>query len=107
MDLLDHPPTADAIRDGLAVVGETGTLADRWVGTPLVGRVRAKTGTLNQVAALAGHATTSGAGEATFALVVNVPEPDRVRLEVIAAQQRIAELLVAFPDRPDLSAFEP
>lgn len=107
MDLLAHPPTADAVRDGLAVVGETGTLADRWQDTPLVGRVRAKTGTLNQVTALAGHAATAGAGESTFALVVNVVEPDRIRLETIAAQQRLAELLVTFPDRPDLSAFAP
>jgi hypothetical protein len=39
--------------------------------------------------------------------VVNVAAPDRIQLETIAAQQRLAELLVGFPDRPDLSAFEP
>lgn len=107
MDLLEHPPTADAIRDGLAVAGETGTLAERWQDTTLVGRVRAKTGTLNQVTALAGLAATGGAGEARFAMVVNVLEPERIQLETIAAQQRLAELLVAHPDRPDLSAFAP
>ena len=107
VDLLEHPPTAEAIAAGLAVAGETGTLAERWLGTPLVGRVRAKTGTLNQVTALAGQATTDGAGEATFALVVNVAEPDRIQLETVAAQQRLAELLVAHPDEPDLSAFAP
>ncbi|HEY1119193.1 MAG TPA: D-alanyl-D-alanine carboxypeptidase/D-alanyl-D-alanine-endopeptidase [Acidimicrobiales bacterium] len=106
MDLLEHPPTADAVREGLAVAGETGTLAERGVGTDLAGRVRAKTGTLNQVTALVGQADT-GAGEATFALVVNVVEPERIQLDALASQQRLAELLVAFPDRPDLSAFEP
>jgi D-alanyl-D-alanine carboxypeptidase/D-alanyl-D-alanine-endopeptidase (penicillin-binding protein 4) len=107
MDLLDHPATSDAIREGLAVAGETGTLAERWRDTALAGRVRAKTGTLNQVTALAGVATTAGAGEATFALVVNVAEPERIQLETIAAQERLGELLVAHPDRPDLSAFAP
>ena len=106
MDLLEHPPTADAVREGLAVAGETGTLADRWQGTPLVGRVRAKTGTLNQASALAGVAAADAA-EVTFALVVNVAEPARIQLETIAAQQRLAELLIAHPDRPDLSAFAP
>ena len=107
MALLEHPPTADAIHDGLAVAGESGTLAERWQDTALAGRIRAKTGTLNQVTALAGVAATEGAGEATFALVVNVPEPERIQLETIAAQQRLAELLVAHPDTPDLSAFAP
>ena len=107
MALLEHPPTADAIRGGLAVAGESGTLAERWQDSTLAGRVRAKTGTLNQVTALAGIAETEGAGEATFALVVNVPEPERIQLETVAAQQRLAELLVAHPDRPDLSAFAP
>jgi D-alanyl-D-alanine carboxypeptidase/D-alanyl-D-alanine-endopeptidase (penicillin-binding protein 4) len=106
MDLLAHEPTAEAIRAGLAVAGETGTLAERWRDTPLVGRVRAKTGTLNQVTALAGHAETDD-GEATFALVVNVAGPNRIQLETIAAQQQLAEILVAHPDRPDLSAFAP
>lgn len=107
MDLLAHPPVADAIDAGLAVAGETGTLAERWLGTPLVGRVRAKTGSLNQVTALVGNADTAGAGVASFALVVNVAEPARVGPETVAAQQRLAELLVAHPDRPDLSAFAP
>lgn len=107
MSLLEHPPTADAIREGLAVAGATGTLAERWQGTDLAGRVRAKTGTLNQVTALAGVAATDGAGDATFALVVNVREPERIQLETIAAQQRLAELLVVHPDTPDLSAFAP
>lgn len=107
VDLLDHQPTADAVRDGLAVAGEAGTLAERWVGTELAGQVRAKTGTLNQVTALAGHAVTDGDGEATFALVVNVPEPERIQLEDIAGQERLAQVLVSHPNRPDLAAFAP
>lgn len=107
LDLLEHPPTADDIRAGLAVAGETGTLGDRFLDTPVVGRLRAKTGTLNQVTALVGLADTAGAGEASFALVVNVAEPARVGRETVAAQERLGELLVAHPDRPDLSPFAP
>jgi len=107
VELLEHGPTADAVRAGLAVAGETGTLADRWLDSEVVGRVRAKTGSLNQVTALVGHVEADGAEEATFALVVNVAEPERIQLETIAAQQRLAEVLVAHPDRPDLSRFEP
>lgn len=105
--LLDHDPTEDTVVSALAVAGRSGTLAGRWLDTDLVGRVRAKTGTLNQVTALAGVAETTGAGTARFALVVNVAEPDRIQIQTIADQQRLAELLVAYPDRPDVERFVP
>jgi serine-type D-Ala-D-Ala carboxypeptidase/endopeptidase (penicillin-binding protein 4) len=107
LDLLEHEPTQEAVRRGLAVAGETGTMAERWLDTPLAGRVRAKTGTLNQVTALAGFAETGAGDEATFAVVVNVDGGRTVGLELIAAQQRLAEVLVAHPDRPDLSGLSP
>ena len=50
----------------LPVAGRTGTLADRFVGTPVEGRLRAKTGSIRGVAALAGLA-----GRLAFAYVVN------------------------------------
>jgi len=106
VDLLEHEPTQEALRTGMPVAGRTGTLAERWLDTPLVGRVRAKTGTLNQSTGLAGYVDAAG-GEVTFALVANVAEPDRIRLEVIGAQQGLAEILAAHPDRPDLRALEP
>lgn len=107
VELLEHPPTADAVRAGLAVAGETGTLAERWVDSDLVGRVRAKTGTLNQVTALVGYADGRVDEDAAFALVVNVAEPERIQLETIAAQERLVDLLVRHPDPPDLARFEP
>jgi len=101
--LLAHRPTADAIRDGLAVAGESGTLAGRWVDTILAGQVRAKTGTLNQVTSLSGFARTASGDDARFTLVVNVPEPQRIQRETFLAQERLTALLVQHPDRPDLS----
>lgn len=105
VDLLEHAPTADAVRAGLAVAGESGTLARRWLGTELVGRVRAKTGTLNQVTALAGVAET-GEGPATFATVVNLAS-GRIQLETVAAQQQLAEALVGHPRLPDVDHLRP
>lgn len=56
----------DELHEALPVAGRSGTLADRFVGTPVEGRLRAKTGSIRGVAALAGVA-----GPLTFAYVVN------------------------------------
>jgi D-alanyl-D-alanine carboxypeptidase/D-alanyl-D-alanine-endopeptidase (penicillin-binding protein 4) len=53
--------------DGLAVAGKSGTLTGRFLGTPLAGRLRAKTGHIEGVVGLAG---TIGAG-VRFAFVAN------------------------------------
>lgn len=107
VDVLDHPATADVIAGSLPVAGESGTLVRRWVGTPLQGRVRAKTGTLNQVTALAGLAETDGGGSARFALVVNLGPDEFVTAEMVQAQERLAEALVTHPAIPDLTALRP
>jgi len=107
VELLTHEATRPALEAGMPVAGETGTLADRFLDSPAAGRVRAKTGTLNQVTGLAGYVDGTGGAEHAFALVVNVAEPARIGLDVVASQQRLGEILAAHPDRPDLSAFEP
>ena len=98
--ILDHDPIEAELEAGMAVAGRSGTLLDRWVGTDLVGRVRAKTGTLNQVTALAGYATDIAGVTRRFALVVNIEAPALIQRETVAAQQTLAELLVT-PD-PDI-----
>jgi serine-type D-Ala-D-Ala carboxypeptidase/endopeptidase (penicillin-binding protein 4) len=47
-------PEYKALDDALAVAGRTGTLAIRFLGDPLAGRLRAKTGSLDGVTGLAG-----------------------------------------------------
>ncbi len=107
VDVLDHDDTAAVVDAGLAVAGESGTLADRWVDSELVGRVRAKTGTLNHVSGLAGHAVTADDDDARFALIVNLPGDVYVDAEVVAGQERLVRILTAHPDLPDVSGLRP
>lgn len=74
--LLDRAGPASTLAGALPVAGETGTLADRLKGTPAVGKVRAKTGTLRGISALAGFATGRDGSELTFAIIVNAPRAD-------------------------------
>ena len=91
---------------GLAVAGETGTLADRWRGTPVAGRLRAKTGSLRNVTALAGEVDPLAGGAITFAYVANLPDPGPLDPGDVD-MDRLADILVAYPRGIDLAALEP
>jgi D-alanyl-D-alanine carboxypeptidase len=69
--LLTDGPAADHLVDSLPVAAETGTLTDRFVGTRVAGRLRAKTGSIRGVAALVGQADAGGGHRVTFAYVLN------------------------------------
>ena len=55
----------------LAVVGRDGTLARRLADTPAAGRVRAKTGTMDNVRAIAGYIETEGGDTLVFSIIAN------------------------------------
>ncbi len=57
----------------LPVGGINGTLRTRFRNPPLVGRVRAKTGTLQGVRALAGYVDNPAYGEVVFSILINQP----------------------------------
>src|SRR5205807_5552155 len=76
--VLDREGPQSAFAAGFPVAAQSGTLAERFVGTPLAGRLRAKTGTLNQATALAGYLQTLQGGQSSFAFLMNTPAPRRI-----------------------------
>lgn len=96
-----HGPDS-VLGQSLPIAGETGTLRRRMRDTPAQGKVRAKTGTLAEVNALAGFAETSGGASLTFAYLINGPEP-RGYLPI----DEFAAALVGVPDGPPVAALEP
>lgn len=68
IELASRPKLA-AIDHGLPIAGETGTLVDRFVGSPLAGKLRAKTGSIGGVVGLVGF--VDGPAGIRFAFVAN------------------------------------
>ena len=71
-DLLVHAaqaPYADVFVGALPVAGEDGTLERRFAASPVSGRVRAKTGSLNGVSTLSGYLRTKGGRLLAFSIL--------------------------------------
>ncbi|MDX6741830.1 D-alanyl-D-alanine carboxypeptidase/D-alanyl-D-alanine-endopeptidase [Actinocorallia sp. A-T 12471] len=66
----EHPELSSVLT-GMPVGGFSGTLSERFIGLPSAGLVRAKTGTLNGVATLAGIAYDSSGRLLSFAFMAN------------------------------------
>lgn len=79
----------------LPVGGVDGTLAKRWHGRPAAGRVRAKTGTLDKVTALAGYVAIDSQHPVGFAILVNDIPPGG-RASARSAADEILDALVAY-----------
>ncbi len=91
--------------DGFATAGETGTLAT-FAGTPLEGRMHAKTGSLNHVRALAGVVDLlEGGDQLTFAYIIN--NPPFITAEQDALRGQLGALLASYPSRPPLEDLLP
>lgn len=85
-------PWFDQFLWGLPIGGRTGTLVNRFRGTPAEGNVRAKTGSVQQTRALSGYLTTAGGRSVVFSLVVNGnPLPGAV----IAAMDNVVSTMAA------------
>ena len=86
-----HQPWGTAWRATLPIAGTDGTLASRFVGSPLQGRLFAKTGTINATNALAGYLTAASGATLTFAAYANdVPADVRATAVVDKALLLIA-----------------
>ena len=101
MAVLDHHGPESSLAGSLAVAGQTGTLHRRMQGSPATGQVRAKTGTLNTVNALAGWAETPSARLA-FVGLGNGNDP---RGNVAA--DRFADALMGYPAAAPLAELGP
>lgn len=61
------------VGQGLAIAGQTGTLADVFNGTPAAGKLHGKTGTLSGAKALSGFVPYSDSEAVSFVLILNGP----------------------------------
>ena len=94
------------LADGLPVAGVSGTLQKRFLNTPVVGRLRAKTGGLDGVSSLVGWVDPARPGPApvAFAVMANgVP----TTLDATRLSDRIGVALGGWPDAPPTDAVDP
>jgi serine-type D-Ala-D-Ala carboxypeptidase/endopeptidase (penicillin-binding protein 4) len=103
-DLLATEPVDGPLVQGLAIAGETGTLADDFLGNPVQGKLRAKTGSLRDVRALAGVWAPPGAAPVTFSLIDNDPDAEG---RAAALWDQLGRALAQYPAPVDLTAFRP
>jgi D-alanyl-D-alanine carboxypeptidase/D-alanyl-D-alanine-endopeptidase (penicillin-binding protein 4) len=97
------------VADGLPVAGRSGTLVDQFVGTPVEGRLTAKTGTLGNppadldppaVKGLAGYLETTEGSTIEYVMILNgadIANPDKFGPYWGAFGDRLA----AYPSGPD------
>lgn len=64
-------PTAPEFMSSLGIAGQDGTVQFRMTDTPAAGRLRAKTGTLENVSALSGYVQNVGGEKLAFSIVAN------------------------------------
>jgi D-alanyl-D-alanine carboxypeptidase/D-alanyl-D-alanine-endopeptidase (penicillin-binding protein 4) len=77
-------PWALLYQGTLPVAGVDGSLADRFKGTPGMGRIQGKTGSLNHVNSLSGYATTLKGEKIVFSILANNHHlPNREALNTI------------------------
>ncbi|MDP9452027.1 MAG: D-alanyl-D-alanine carboxypeptidase/D-alanyl-D-alanine-endopeptidase [Actinomycetota bacterium] len=103
-DMLEDTVAGGPVDRGLAVAGSSGTLARRFLDTPALGALRAKTGSLRGVASLSGFVESQGGTELTFASIFN--GIDRID-DGIPLQDLLGTALVRYPDLPTLAEIGP
>lgn len=92
----------EPLAEGFAIAGRTGTLSDRFLGTPVAGKLRGKTGSLSEVVSLTGY--VDGQQRVAFSLVLNELPRDRFGFGV---QERVAAALLTYPKAPPVEALAP
>jgi serine-type D-Ala-D-Ala carboxypeptidase/endopeptidase (penicillin-binding protein 4) len=93
------------LADALSVAGESGTLRGCFVDSPAEGKVRAKTGTLEESTALSGFMETLPGQELTFSYVLNDDHVDQAKCP--DARDTFVEALLPFPEGPATDELAP
>ena len=101
---LTTKPGGYDLEDMLAIAGKTGTLNDRFTSSPLLGRMRAKTGTLENVTALVGLADAQAQDKVRFSFISNGVFTDAGGKSL---QDRLVALLATYPESPDAATLAP
>jgi D-alanyl-D-alanine carboxypeptidase/D-alanyl-D-alanine-endopeptidase (penicillin-binding protein 4) len=91
LDVASRPANA-AVIAGLAVAGETGTLAARYRGSPIAGKLQAKTGSLDNAGGMVGIETVGA--PVRFAFLDNDVQSDTA---LLAREDAIVGALAAYP----------
>ncbi|MBI2708408.1 MAG: D-alanyl-D-alanine carboxypeptidase/D-alanyl-D-alanine-endopeptidase [Actinobacteria bacterium] len=102
--ILDRAGPRGIIGGSLAVAGKSGTLTDRFQSSKAKGRLRAKTGTLNEVTALSGFVDAVQGAVLTFSYIAN---GRTVSDEFVKLQEALGDDLVVYPEGPPLRLLEP
>ncbi|HEU5302028.1 MAG TPA: D-alanyl-D-alanine carboxypeptidase/D-alanyl-D-alanine-endopeptidase [Acidimicrobiia bacterium] len=99
---LGSRPEFAALWNGMPVAGQSGTLVDEFRGTPLDGKLRAKTGSLDGVTGLAGLLDVGRS--LRFAFVANGAFTEQGGVDLRA---RIAAVIATYPDAPPADTLVP
>ena len=99
---LGDQPGMRALWDGLPVAGVNGTLIDQLVDTPLKGRMRGKTGSLDGVSGLLGMVDLGRS--VTFAFLDN---GDFSEAKAAGLRARAATLIASYPNAPSADELVP
>ena len=102
--VLDTTGEGGDLAKGLPEAGRNGTLFKRFQGTPAAGKVRAKTGSLNGVAGLAGFATDRDGKDLSFALLANGLPNEATGS---ALQDKVVGVLATYPRGPSADDLAP
>jgi len=105
LSALVGPGRRSQLAEVLPVAAKSGTLQKRFVGSSVVGRLRAKTGSLDEVSSLVGWVDpTREAAPVAFAVVANgVPK----NLDATRLSDRVGLAVGTWPDAPPPEAVDP
>jgi D-alanyl-D-alanine carboxypeptidase/D-alanyl-D-alanine-endopeptidase (penicillin-binding protein 4) len=95
-------PGLETLLAGLPVSGRSGTLVDQFLGTPLDGKVTAKTGSLDGVSGFAGLVTVNQPVAFAFLDNGNFTETAGATLRV-----RLGTIVGTYPDAPNADTLVP